>query len=120
LAEARAIAARISATAVASFQRPVDRSGNTARLTADVERLAFSSFDDTDDRRIAGEPACGIERQRRAVLELAPMRLALLCRRLRFREDGLIDVHDHLYTIRRGARSRLIGVMGEELLGDEP
>jgi hypothetical protein len=80
--EARALAAGVAATAVASFQRPADRCWNAPSLAADIERLAVL-----------------------AVFELAPMRFPMFCCRALLREYRLVDVHHGLRAVREGARS---------------
>ena len=68
---ARVRATRESATLVAGLERALERRRNRARAPTDVERLAFRIVDEADERAVAGEPACGFDGERGAVLELA-------------------------------------------------
>src|SRR5712671_2417446 len=76
--EARPRATREAATAVAAAQCAHECRRNRARAATYVQRLALRRLRDTDERRVAREPARRVERERRTVVELAAVRLALV------------------------------------------
>src|SRR5437762_531967 len=71
LRETRAVAPREAAAAVARAQRALQSKRDAACLAADVQRLAVRTLDDADERAVAAEPSHRVERERRAVVELA-------------------------------------------------
>src|SRR5204862_5859773 len=73
VAEARAVAAREAAAAVARFQRAPDRGRDATSLAADVQRLAIAAFEHAEDGAVAAESPDRRKRQRRATVELRAM-----------------------------------------------
>jgi hypothetical protein len=82
-----AIAAGVTAAAVAGTQSARNRRGNAAGLATDIERVAVLAFDDSDDGAVAGKSARRIECERRPVFELTAVRL--IHGSVLLREDGL-------------------------------
>ena len=66
--EPAVLAAWKGAAPIAGFERLADRGRNRARLPADRERDSIA-FDDLNDRRVAGQPFCGLRGKRNAILE---------------------------------------------------
>src|SRR5262245_13033640 len=106
---ARAVTARETATAVPRLERAPERQRNRAGLAAHAQRLAVWSFEDGHEPSIAREPAHGIERQRRTVLELTAMRFAVVRDCAALRQHCSVDVNDDLVPIvHRTERIRLM------------
>ena len=78
-----------------------------------------ASFDEPEDRRIAGKPPRSVERHGRTALELAVVRLLERRRSVAVIENGSVDVDDDLQAI--GARSgpRRFAAVREKGLRDE-
>lgn len=74
-------------------------------------------IDETDERAITGQATRGGNRQRRTVLDFGQHRPGRVLLRIGIGEQGMIDMHDHLKAVRRGA-----GILGfglEKARGDQ-